>query len=123
MNALSNAAGIIVAIIGLALLAILPVLIIVFSIYCKWTIFKKMGESGWICLIPLYSTWILYKHIVGSGWKMFLLFVPIFNIIYAFYVKNNMFKKFGFSTISSIVFTFFPLAGIPIAAFEGQWSE
>ena len=34
----------------------------VLSIVGRWKTFRKMGEPGWKCLIPLYSTWVEYSH-------------------------------------------------------------
>lgn len=67
----------------------------VLSIVAMWIIFKKAGQAGWKCLIPIYNTYTLVKIVDGNGWKFLLLLIPIVNIIYAIMLVFRMAKSFG----------------------------
>ena len=51
-----------IAMLGLSVLAAF-IGLIVMMIMAEWKIYKKLGEEGWVCLIPIYSTYVLYKRI------------------------------------------------------------
>ena len=97
----------------------------VFSIACIWKCYVKMGEPGWVSLIPFYCNWVLCKHTWGHGAMMFTWFIPLVGniLMLATYVK--LFKKFGKSTLFGIFVGLFlmPLAfaicGFGDAEFEG----
>lgn len=119
MDALDNSLGPIMAIFGAVSLVMS-----IFFIICTWIIFKKMGEPGWKCLIPIYNGWVSCKHVVGAGWKMFLMGIPVFGLFYSLYFAYKLFDKFGFSTVATILFLLFPFVGLPVAAFSSaEWSE
>lgn len=115
-NNASDIAGLVFVIFSLA--------VSIFFLVCSWKIYNKMGEPGWKCIIPIYCVWVLCKHVVGAGWKMFLTIIPIFGTFYALYIQYKLFEKFGFSTITSILFMIFPVVGLPVAAFsDAAWSD
>ena len=37
-----------------------------------WRLFKKMGSTGWTCLIPLYSWYCVIEALYGNGWYIFV---------------------------------------------------
>lgn len=55
-----------IAMLGLSVLAAF-IGLIVMMIMAEWKIYKKLGEEGWVCLIPIYSTYVLYKRIWSEG--------------------------------------------------------
>ena len=40
----------------------------ILTIIATWKIFKKAGEPGWKCLIPIYNIYIMYKIVGMKGW-------------------------------------------------------
>ena len=63
---------------------VLPLLSLAFSIFtftCMWKVFEKMGEEGWVSLIPIYNTFTLYQKIWGCGWYCFIPWLAIIPIL------------------------------------------
>lgn len=47
-------------------------------IYSWWVLYDKMGEKGWICLIPFYGRFVLFKRV----WEGKIYFISlIFGVI------------------------------------------
>lgn len=65
---------------------------------CKMSM--KMGEPGWVALIPFYNKFVLAKHAFGSGWKMFIILIPFAGIPW-FFMK--VFQGFGLEKISALL--------------------
>ena len=65
---------------GFIILYILAVTVI--SLISNWKIFKKAGEPGWKCLIPIYSDYIRFKRFWSTGkfWKYLILSI-IYGVI------------------------------------------
>ena len=38
------------------------------TVIATWKIFKKAGEPGWKCLIPIYNYYIMYKIVGMKNW-------------------------------------------------------
>lgn len=74
-----------------------PVTLVVsiLSIVAMWIIFKKAGQAGWKCLIPIYNVYTLVKIVDGNGWKFLLLLIPFVNIVYAIMLVFRLAKSFG----------------------------
>lgn len=68
-------------------LPLLSLAVSVFTLICMWKVFEKMGEQGWISLVPIYNSFTLYKRIWGCGWYSFiplLAFIPIIGPLAVF---------------------------------------
>lgn len=63
-----------------------------------WMLYKKAGEHGWACLVPVYNSVVFFRIAVGSGIKMLFLLIPLFGEFYAIYAFWQLGKKFGKST-------------------------
>lgn len=117
---------VLVAILGLIVLAIL-----IFMIIAQCKLFTKAGEKWWKALIPIYNSWIQAK-ITGLAWW----WLPIFLvasaltevktlgfvagmgvILISFNFNYNLAKKFGKSNGFAVLTTFLPIIGLPILAF------
>ena len=48
-----------------------------------WTLYKKAGQPGWACIIPIYNVWILLKIVGKPGWWLLLFFIPGVNAVFA----------------------------------------
>lgn len=69
------------------ILPLLSLAVSVFTLICMWKVFEKMGEQGWISLVPVYNSFTLYKRIWGCGWYSFiplLAFIPIIGPLAVF---------------------------------------
>lgn len=97
---------------------------IVFMIAAQWRIFKKAGQPGWACIVPIYSV-IVFLRIIGKPWWwMFLLLIPIVNIIYLIWAANLLSLSFGkdegFTVgllLAGVVFV--PILGFGKATYKG----
>ena len=103
---------------------ILMIAILIFLIIALWRIFEKAGQPGWACIIPIYSTIVLLKIVGKPWWWLFLLCIPIVNIIFAIWVTNLLSLSFGKETGFTIglIFLgiiFYPILGFGSAAYVG----
>lgn len=54
----------------------------ILTVIATWKIFKKAGEPGWKCLIPIYNTYIMYKIVGMKMWFWIMLAVSVaFGIV------------------------------------------
>ena len=78
------------AVMGLVGCAVAVVVII-----SLWKLFSKAGQPGWAAIIPFYNAFVLFKIGLGSGGKMFLMLIPIYNIVVAIQLCIGLAKNFG----------------------------
>ena len=96
---------------------LLLMLTILMAISC-YRIYQKAGRKGWEALIPIYNFIILFK-IVGIGPLMiFLIFIPLINIIFAISVAIKLASSFGKSTAYGLGLAFLPFIFYPMLAFS-----
>jgi len=69
--------------------------IIILMIVSFWKIYVKAGEPGWACIIPIYNIIVMLKIAGKPWWWLFLLCIPIVNIIFAIMMYNGLSKNFG----------------------------
>jgi len=65
-KAAAIAGGVAGATVGLIMTCVLVFYIL--TVVATWKIFKKAGEPGWKCLIPIYNIYIMYKIVGMRGW-------------------------------------------------------
>lgn len=76
-KAAAVAGGVAGATIGLIMTCTL--ILYIFTVIATWKIFKKAGEPGWKCLIPIYNVYIMFKIVGMKGWFWGLLAVYVFG--------------------------------------------
>lgn len=64
-------------------------------IFAYWKLFKKAGQPGWAAIIPIYNIYILLLTVKRPGWWIFLLLIPIVNIIIMLLVALDLARVFG----------------------------
>ncbi len=71
----------------------------VFSSYCFYNIFQKLGEPNpWLAWIPFANTWVIYKLGDQSPWWVIGLFIPLVNIaalVFLIIAFVNVVRKLG----------------------------
>ena len=82
-----------------------------------WGIFSKAREHGWAILIPFYGTYTACKIAFGDGMKMFMLLIPIYNIIFSAKIWISIAEKFGKSSGFGVGLWLLPSIFRPILAF------
>ncbi|MFA5302392.1 MAG: DUF5684 domain-containing protein [Bacteroidales bacterium] len=114
-------------------LFILPfiVMLVTFGVYVSviqivalWYIFTKAGKPGWACLIPIYDYLVGLKIIGKPWWWLFLLLIPVVNLIFLIWGLNLLSKSFGKKadfTIGLIVlpWIFLPILGFGKSEYQG----
>lgn len=69
----------------------------------KWRLFTKMGEKGWVSLIPIYSTLVLTEKLLGN--RLWFLLPTLGSV--AVVVLSLLFKSIaviGFAFVCAFIF-------------------
>ena len=53
------------------------VMFYILTVIATWKIFKKAGEPGWKCLIPIYNVYIMYKIVGMKSWFWWMIAISI----------------------------------------------
>ena len=89
-----------------------------------WNLYKKAGQPGWACIIPIYNVWILLKIVGKSGWWLLLFFIPGVNAVFSIWTNNLLAKSFGkdLAYTLGLIFLpmiFYPILGLGSATYQG----
>jgi hypothetical protein len=106
--------------IGTFILSLLYTSLIVLLCATQWIIFQKAGKSGWKSLIPVYSTIVLLQIIGKPWWWLFLLLIPVMNIIWTIWMINLLSKSFGKNEGFTVGLILLSPIFYPILAFGGS---
>jgi uncharacterized membrane protein YoaK (UPF0700 family) len=60
-----------------------------------WKVFAKAGEPGWAAIIPIYNVIVFLKIAGRPWWWVFLLLIPLVNIIVGIIASLDVAKAFG----------------------------
>ena len=110
---------------GLALLPMLISLVVaIFIIAATWKVFKKGGQPGWGCIIPIYNIICLLKIAGKPAWWVILWFVPLLNIVIVIMSYAGVAKSFGKGVgfvigMTLLPFIFWPILGFGSAQYQG----
>uniref|UniRef100_UPI00117780B6 DUF5684 domain-containing protein n=1 Tax=Calothrix rhizosoleniae TaxID=888997 RepID=UPI00117780B6 len=78
---------------------VISLAIYVFTSYCLYNIFQKLGEpNAWFAWVPLLQNWLTYKAGDQSPWWTIALLIPFLNLIAAIVLIVafvNIVKKLG----------------------------
>lgn len=104
---------------------IAEIIMLIFYLIIMWIIFEKANKPGWAAIIPIYNV-IVMLDIAGLSWWhiLFIIFVPFTAIIYAILIPYRTSKRFGKSTIFSILSIFLSIITYAIIAFgDAKYEE
>lgn len=79
-------------------LVILALAVAVLAVAANWVLFKKAGEPGWACLVPLYNAYVLFKIVWGNGWMFLLAMIPFVNFVIVIMHSFKLARSFGKGT-------------------------
>lgn len=118
---------------ALGLAVLIPMIIIglaaaVIEIVALWYVFVKAGEPGWAVLIPIYNFLIMIKIAGKPWWFIFLMLLPIVNIVIAIMILHGISKGFGKDagfTVGLLFLSciFFPILGFGKSQYTGDKSH
>lgn len=70
-------------------------LLAIVGVVAMWKVFLKAAQPGWAAIIPIYNVIVLLKTVNRPWWWLFLLLIPIVNIVILFIVMFNLGASFG----------------------------
>lgn len=110
------------------LIAVVAITFWVVMVVAMWKVFTKAGKPGWWAIIPLVNTWVLFKIGGKPGWWLFLMWIPIVNIVLSIFALNGVSRNFGKSEgftvgLFFLPFIFFPILGFGSARHNGVYGE
>lgn len=106
--------------IGVGIVILFTVLVLavcVFLVISQWHMFKKAGKHGWAALVPFYNSYVLMEIAWGNGWLMFLMLLPLGNLVFSVLTCIKLAKAFGKSGGFAVGLIFLPVIFYPILAF------
>jgi len=89
----------------------------VFMVVTMWILFNKAGQPGWAILIPIYNILVILKIAGKAWWWLFLLMIPIVNIVFMIMVYHGISKNFGKDAGFTIGLILLGVVFFPILAF------
>ena len=85
--------------IGLIVLAFVYIAMYLFTSFCFYKIYQKLGEpNAWYAWFPILQKWIMYKAGDQSPWWIIALFIPVLNfvaLIFLLVAFINVVQKLG----------------------------
>jgi signal peptidase I len=60
-----------------------------------WKLYIKAGEKPWAAFIPVYNAVVLMRIINREWWLVFLLFLPVINVIMFIVIWVEIARSFG----------------------------
>lgn len=100
-------------------LMILYLGVIVSFLASMWTVFSKAGQPGWASIVPIYNAVVLLRIAVKPWWWVFLMLIPLVNIIFVLLVYVAICDNFGKGAGFAVGLLFLPFIFFPILA----WSD
>ncbi len=91
--------------------------IVITLIIAMWTIYSKAGQPGWASIVPIYNIIVLLEIIGKPWWWLFLMCIPIVNIVILIMVYHNLSLSFGKGSGFTAGIIFLGFIFIPMLAF------
>ncbi len=82
-------------IIAMILMVLLCLALVVLTFIIHWKVYEKAGQPGWAVFIPIYNFIVLLKIVNKPWWWLFLMIIPIANIIFLIIILSRLSKSFG----------------------------
>ena len=96
----------------------IPIVFIIIAVYAGfWRIFEKAGIPGWKAIIPIYNYIMLLRLLCRPGWWLFLLFIPMVNIVIAVVMSLELAERFGRGILFGAGLALMPFVFVPILGF------
>jgi hypothetical protein len=98
-------------------LVIIYVAILLLVLASMWAIFAKAGKPGWAAFIPIYNLIVLLEIVGKPWWWLFLMVIPLLNVVFAVWTYNLLSKSFGKSEGFTVGLILLSIIFLPILAF------
>ena len=93
----------------LTLILVLAIPTLIFMFTLAWRFYARGNCPGWACFIPFYNTYCLFKIAYGNGWMMFLLLVPVVNLLLSLITPFVIARCYGKGFWFGLGYLFFPV--------------
>lgn len=90
------------------------------AIIIHWRVYEKAGQPGWACIIPIYNFIIILKIANKPWWWIFMLLIPIANIVFLIMILDRISKSFGKSSGFTVGLIFLNIIFWGILAFDSS---
>ncbi len=92
-------------------------LLVILAIVAYWKIFTKAGQPSWAAIIPIYNVIVLLRVVGRPWWWLFLMLVPVLNLVILVILSYNLARSFGHGTWFTVGLVFLPMIFALILAF------
>jgi len=99
---------------GIVIVYLVILFLLVASLY---KIFEKAGKPGWAVIVPVYGFIVLLDIINKPWWWLFLMIIPLVNLIFIFIIYHRLSRSFGKGTGFTIGLLLMPIVFYPILGF------
>ena len=82
-----------------------------------WKMYDKAGQPGWTAIIPLLNVLALLRIVQKPWWWIFLLMIPIVNIIFFLIIHFELAKAFGKGVGMGLLLVFLTPIGYLVLGF------
>jgi len=104
-------------------MAVLAGFLILAILISMMRIYKKAGKSSISAIVPIWSQVVMFQIVGKPWWYLFLLMVPIANIVIIIQVYILLAKKFGKGAGFGIAMVFLPMIFVPLLSFYDYVGE
>lgn len=87
------------------------------TIIGMWKVFEKAGKPGWAAIIPIYNIIVMLEITGQPIWWLFMLFIPLVNIVFAIMLIHSISRSFGQDVGTTLLCLFLPFIGYPMLGF------
>lgn len=94
--------------------------VIVFTVICRYKIFRKAGYEGWEAIVPFYSNYILAEITMGNGWWFLITLVPCAGAVMAYVMNYRLGMAFRKDVGFNIGLLLVPIVFLAILAFSKE---
>jgi hypothetical protein len=91
--------------------------VLVFYLGAYWKIYEKAGLNGWAAIVPFYNLWTYCRAAGRPGWWMFLLLVPIVNIVVWCVIQLDLARSFARSVGFGVGLIFLSVVFVPVLGY------
>ena len=103
--------------IALGLVLVFWLAILVIYLVAWWKLFVKMGQPGWVGIVPFLNIYVIFKLAGREWWWVLLFLVPCVNIIASWFLAADTAKLFGKDIGWAILLFLLPGIGHLVLAF------
>jgi hypothetical protein len=101
---------------------IIELALIVLFVAAYWIVFQKAGQPGWAAIVPIYNTIVLLRIAGRPWWWLFLMMIPLVNLIILIILTLDIATAFGKSLLFAIgMMVLFPIFLLILAFGDAEY--